>query len=225
MPDSISNSISDHFCDREILLVRHGRTEWNETHRFQGRTDIPLNDTGFLQAEKTARRLAAWPMDVLYTSPMTRARQTADAIAAPHRKTPVVLDGLVETDFGVWESRYYEKVGKEESELMRAWLDDPFFHVPERAETWEAIRARVEGAMEIVFRSDYRRVAIVSHGGVMRALFAILLKLDPHTVWNLRTSNCGLSGIEVRKRQTSLVFSNDELHLKEGLEGLPLPVW
>jgi alpha-ribazole phosphatase/probable phosphoglycerate mutase len=220
-----SNDSSHAFFKKNILLVRHGRTDWNDAHRFQGRTDVPLNATGLAQAEKTAARLAAWPIDVIYTSPMTRARETAAAIAAPHGKSPVVLDDLAEVNFGSWEGLFLEDIRKREGDRLQKWLENPFFCMPEDAETWDSIRVRAERVKETVLRSSNERAVMVSHGGVIRALFAVLLDFDPRTVWNIKTSNCALSGIEVRKDQTSLAFSNDVLHLDKNLEGIPLPVW
>ncbi|MDR1621059.1 MAG: histidine phosphatase family protein [Synergistaceae bacterium] len=213
------------FRNRNILLVRHGRTDWNDAHRFQGRTDIPLNAAGLAQAEKTAARLAAWPVDVIYTSPMTRARETATAIAARHGRPPVVLDDLTEVNFGSWEGLFIEDIRKKNGDRLLEWLRNPFFCMPEGAETWSSIRSRAEKVRETVFRSPGERFVVVSHGGVIRALYAVLLGLDPRTVWNIKTSNCALSGIEVRKEQSSLAFSNDTLHLHKSLEGIPLPVW
>jgi alpha-ribazole phosphatase/probable phosphoglycerate mutase len=208
-------------------VVRHGRTEWNDARRFQGKSDIPLNETGLIQAEKTAKRLASWPLDAVYTSPLTRALRTASVIAAPHSKEPIVLEDLAEVDFGEWESLYIDGIRRENVGLLRAWLKDPFFHMPNGSETWDSLLARVGRAARVLLDSPHRHIAVVSHGGVIRALYVSLLGLDPHTVWNLRMSNCALSGIEVREYETSLAFSNDELHLKE--IDMPansaLPVW
>jgi alpha-ribazole phosphatase/probable phosphoglycerate mutase len=219
--------LSSYTYSKRILVVRHGRTEWNDAHRFQGKTDVPLNETGLLQAGRTAQRIASWPLDAVYTSPLTRAHRTASAIAAPHGKEPIVLDDLAEVDFGEWESRRIEDIRKETGDLLRAWYKDPFFHMPRGSETWDAFLSRIERAVRAVLGSPHRNVAVISHGGVVRALYVVLLGLDPHTVWNLRMSNCALSGIEVREHETSLVFSNDELHLREtGLpENVNLPVW
>jgi alpha-ribazole phosphatase/probable phosphoglycerate mutase len=212
---------------KRILVVRHGRTEWNDARRFQGKSDIPLNETGLIQAEKTAKRLASWPLDAVYASPLERALRTASIIAAPHGKEPVVLEDLAELDFGEWESLYIDGILRENGDLLRAWLRDPFFHMPKGSETWDSLLVRAGRAVRDLLGSPHRHIAVVSHGGVIRALYVVLLGLDPHTVWNLRMSNCALSGIEVRERETSLAFSNDELHLKEidMSENTALPVW
>lgn len=213
------------FCNRQILLIRHGRTEWNAAHRFQGRTDIPLSDTGRVQAEKLANRLASWPIDVVYSSPLLRARQTAEAIAERHGKETVILDDLVEVNFGPWEGMYLKTLREKDHERLHAWFKDPFFHAPEGAENWEEIRVRIERAVASILQKRDEHIVVVSHGGIMRALFVVLLNLDPHSAWNIKTSNCAISGIEVREHQTSMAFSNDDLHLREIPEGTPLPVW
>ena len=216
---------SNAFCNRKVLLVRHGRTDWNDVNRFQGRSDIPLNEEGLLQATKLAKRLESWPVDVVYTSPMSRARQTAEAIASQHGKEPVVLEGLTEVCFGSWEGQHLRSIRETNHDRLQKWLKDPFFSMPEGAETWDAIRARVERVVDVLFRTDYQRVVMVSHGGTMRALYVVLLGLDPHTVWSVKASNCAMSGVEIREHQSSLAFANDDLHLKGIPEGIRLPVW
>ena len=213
------------FHDRKILLVRHGRTDWNAAHRFQGRSDIPLNETGLTQAEKLADRLASWPVDVVYTSPLTRASQTAAVLAERHRKVPIVLEDLVEINFGSWEGMHLKHLLEKERDSFRAWVKDPFFQPPKGAETWNDIRTRIESAVQSILKDGHEHIVVISHGGIMRALFVVLLQLDPHTVWNIKTSNCALCGIEVREHGNSMVFSNDDLHLRDIAEGVSLPVW
>ena len=205
-------------------MIRHGRTNWNDAHRFQGRTDIPLNEAGLRQAERLAERLASWSLDGVWSSPLLRARQTAAAVAERHGLEPQVLDDLVEVNFGPWEGMHLRTLRETENERLRLWMRDPFFHGPEGSETWEKIRERIERAVATLLQSGKERIVVVSHGGIMRALFAVLLGLDPHSVWNIKTSNCAISGIEIHEYQTSLAFANDDLHLKVP-EGVALPVW
>ena len=216
---------SKRFFTRKILLVRHGLTDWNYNNRFQGRTDVPLNEAGLAQAEKAARRIEGWPVDVVYSSPLTRARQTADIIAARLRKNPIIIDDLMEIHFGSWEGlSFRESLEKKDDSLLK-WLADPFFHTPPGAEEWDSIRQRAERVANFVLESGHKHVVIVSHGGIIRALLVVFLGLDPHTVWKIRSSNCSLTGIELREHETSLAFANDDLHLKEIREGYHLPLW
>ncbi|MDR2523158.1 MAG: histidine phosphatase family protein [Synergistaceae bacterium] len=208
---------------RKILLVRHGRTDWNAEHRFQGRSDVPLNAEGLIQAEKTAKRLAACALDAVYTSPLSRALRTAEAVAAPHEKLPVVLNGLTEVHFGSWEGCLIKTIREREPDSFRRWLDNPFIHAPEGAELWDSILSRAEGTAAAILDSPHRSIAVVAHGGTLRALLVALLGFAPRLAWNVRLSNCSLSGIEVRDGQTYLAFANDDLHLR--YENAALPVW
>ena len=87
-----------------IVLVRHGQTEWNRVERFRGRADVPLNETGLAQAEATGRRVASeWQPVCVYSSPLSRAVKTAEAIAR-HFDLPVhVHPGLADIDYGEWQ--------------------------------------------------------------------------------------------------------------------------
>ena len=216
---------SNRFLTRKILLVRHGLTDWNYTHRFQGRTDVPLNEAGLLQAEKTARRIESWPVDAVYSSPLTRARQTADIVTARLNKPTTIIDDLIEVCFGSWEGLYFKEKMEKKDETLMKWLADPFFNAPPGAEEWDSIKLRAERAVNSVLDSEHKHIVIVSHGGIIRALLVMFLGLDPHTVWKIRSSNCSLTGIEIKEYETSLAFANDDLHLKDTREGNCLPLW
>jgi len=211
--------------ERKILLIRHGKTDWNDVRRFQGRTDVPLNEEGLSQARKVADRVSSWPVDAVYSSPLQRALRTAEAVASRHGKEPVVVEDLTEMNFGPWEGAGIRTLRERDPGFMREWLKDPFFHMPAGSETWDEVRGRVGRAIRMVLDSAHKHVVIVSHGGITRVLLALLLNLDPHTVWNLRSSNCAISGIELREHQNLLAFSNDDLHLRDIPEGVSLPVW
>ena len=86
-----------------LILVRHGQTEWNQLGRIQGRTDIPLNDTGIMQARAAGEWLSQRRIDAVYSSPMQRAFDTATEIARPHGLPVISRDDIIETDFGPWE--------------------------------------------------------------------------------------------------------------------------
>ena len=127
-----------------ILLVRHGETEWNAAGRVQGWTDSPLSDRGRAQAARLAARLAAFPLAAVYASDLSRARDTARALAAPHG-LPVLDDpGLRERCYGDWE-------GLTLSELEARYPDAWDRYHRQRAldvlipggETWEEVAARV----------------------------------------------------------------------------------
>ncbi|MDR1742174.1 MAG: histidine phosphatase family protein [Synergistaceae bacterium] len=211
-------------ADKKILLIRHGRTDWNDERRFQGISDVPLNAEGTEQAALTSARLASERLGAVYTSPLSRAHATASAIAAPHGLVPTVVDSLAEVGFGVWETMPIQTIKERDEEFFARWLDDPFFTVPEGGEDWSSARRRIGEAADVVAGSGHASVAVVSHGGVIRALFALLLGFDPHSVWSIKVSNCSLTGIERGSWGWQLAFSNDDLHLSLP-KGTALPVW
>jgi uncharacterized phosphatase len=150
----------------ELYLVRHGETDWNRERRIQGLTDIPLNDTGREQARRTGALLARREWEAVYSSPLSRAAETAaiiaDALGLP---APRPLDAVVERNYGEAEG------------LDFAGLEARFpGEVPGR-ESREAVAARVVPALiELAERHPGERLVIVSHGGAIRAA---LSEVDP----------------------------------------------
>ncbi|MBQ7196985.1 MAG: histidine phosphatase family protein [Synergistaceae bacterium] len=210
---------------RRIILARHGQTEWNIQYRFQGRTNVKLTDTGKRQAHALAARLSSWPVEIVYTSPLDRAFYTASAIAERHNLTPVILPELEEINFASWEGESIPNLEHEQHSIYSLWRSDPFFYPPEGAETWEKLYVRMSHAVKTFLAGDYKKIVVVSHGGIMRALYAVFVGLNPHKVWNMEVSNCSMSGIEMRRGRPCLIFTNDDLHVRAGECGEKLPVW
>jgi broad specificity phosphatase PhoE len=147
-----------------ILLARHGETDWNREHRVQGHTDLPLNDTGRAQARALAETLAHEPLDAIYASDLSRASETARAVAEPRHLPVRTLRELREKDFGTWE-------GLTDEEIMLRFPDARRGHWGD-GETHEEMAGRVVAALEtIAERHPRARVLVVSHGGPLRAVF------------------------------------------------------
>jgi broad specificity phosphatase PhoE len=146
----------------ELYLVRHGETDWNRQRRIQGLTDIALNDAGREQARATGRRLATRTWDGVYTSPLSRAFETAEIIAAElGLPEPTPVDALVERNYGDAE-------GLDFAQVDRRW--------PERGdvpgqETREEVVARVLPALRsLAAEHAGESLVVVSHGGAIRAV-------------------------------------------------------
>ena len=144
----------------DLVLVRHGETEWNRIGRVQGRTDIPLNDTGRAQALAAGQRLRGQHLDAIVASPLARAADTARIIAAEvGLAEPELVDDLVERDYGRAE-------GMTDDDVQAA-----FGGRLEAKESREATIARVKPALlAIAERHPGQRVLVVSHGGVIGSL-------------------------------------------------------
>lgn len=154
-----------------LTLVRHGQTDWNLDRRIQGSTDIPLNATGRADARTAAAHLADTTHHAIYTSPLLRARETAEIISAElGLGAPVAVPGIREREFGEGE-------GMLVSEYMHTYGD---WQAPvPGAETLDDVAGRALSALDAIARDSRRRsspsaesVIVVAHGGVIRALIA-----------------------------------------------------
>ncbi|HEY2555692.1 MAG TPA: histidine phosphatase family protein [Diaminobutyricibacter sp.] len=145
-----------------LSLVRHGQTDWNLAKRIQGSTDVPLNATGRAQAEATGRALAAGAWDAIYTSPLSRARETADIIAARvDLGDPTPLDGIA-------ERRYGEAEGLTGAEILARWPEG--MPVPGRESREAVVERALPALVELAERHDGQSLIVVSHGGVIGSL-------------------------------------------------------
>lgn len=160
----------------EILLIRHGETAWNAEKRLQGHLDVPLNDTGRRQALALGRALAGEPLDAIIASDLLRARQTAQEIAAPRGMTVDIEPGLRERGYGAFEGMLYGEIGARYPEAFAAWkardMDARFPQGVNRAETLREFAERAVGTITRIARERrYRRVALVTHGGVLECAY------------------------------------------------------
>jgi 2,3-bisphosphoglycerate-dependent phosphoglycerate mutase len=154
-----------------LLLVRHGETDWNREHRFQGHADPPLNRTGREQARDLAEQLAEVPLSAVFASPLRRALDTAEAVAAPHDVRVVQEPGLREVDLGSWTGLTRAQVEQRDPEGYRRWLD--YGHGWADGESYEALGERVVATLlAIAAGRDGATVAVVTHGGPIRASLA-----------------------------------------------------
>lgn len=143
-------------------FLRHGETDWNAAGLSQGNVDIPLNATGIAQAHAAAAKLAHRGIAAIVASPLSRARDTADIVAAALALPVAIDDGLREVSFGV-----------QEGQVMSDWFDDWIFgrFTPTGAETFAALRARATAAINRALVHP-APVLVVAHGALFRALRA-----------------------------------------------------
>jgi broad specificity phosphatase PhoE len=154
-----------------ILLARHGETDWNLDGRFQGHADPPLNRTGRSQAVELSVQLMPVELEAVYSSPLLRALETAEVVAASHGLEPIPVEELREVDVGSWSGLTRAEVEERFPEQYARWLD--YGQGWEDGETYEAMGKRAVAALlEIAGEHDGRRVLAVTHGGPIRAAFA-----------------------------------------------------
>lgn len=183
----------------ELYLVRHGETEWNAARRIQGRTDIPLNDTGREQARQAAELLARRRWQGVYTSPLGRAHETARIIADRLGLEGVTdIDALVERDYGEAEGMGFDEIEALYPEGVRA----------PGQETREEVAARVVPALlELAERHPGERLVIVSHGGAIRS---VLQTAEPGTR-HPRITNASVHSFRVEDGALRLIAFDDPI--------------
>jgi glucosyl-3-phosphoglycerate phosphatase len=159
-----------------LLLVRHGETAWNSSRRLQGQEDVPLSETGYIQARVLAPRVRALYPDRAVTSDLLRARQTAAALGHPNARSD---PRLREAHLGAWVGRSAAELLAERAEDYHAWRAGRF--TPPEAESFADLLARVHAALEPEL-SRGGTVLVVTHGGVIRAALARLLALTPERI-------------------------------------------
>ena len=160
----------------ELLLTRHGETDWNAARRWQGHSDTPLNDEGRRQARARADTLD--DVDVVYSSDLARARETAE-IVAERLALPIRLDGrLRERGFGAWEGLTVDEIELRFPDAHGRWRAGEGFGADD-AEPFDGFAARVHAFLEDVLRAHPdETVLVVAHGGTIRVIHALASGLD-----------------------------------------------
>jgi broad specificity phosphatase PhoE len=154
-----------------IFLARHGESDWNVAKRFQGHSDRPLTALGREQAHALADLVASEEIDAVYTSPLSRARETAEIVAARAGLEPVALPELREVDTGSWSGLSRADVEARFPEGFARWRSGGSGW--EDGETYEEMAERVIGALRTIAEDHPDgRVLIISHGGPIRAIHA-----------------------------------------------------
>lgn len=196
----------------KLYIVRHGETDWNRIHRIQGHTDIPLNDYGRHLARETAEGMKDVQIDLGYTSPLSRARETAQIILGD-RRVPLCVDNRIqEISFGRYEGT--RTVGQErgpESEAFNLFFTDTAsYSPPEDAETIPQLYDRTGDFLtEICQRKDLRdsSVLVSTHGAAMTALLnRIKGNLSVEEFWrDGAPPNCSVTEVEVRNGKPEII--------------------
>lgn len=198
-----------------LLLVRHGQTEWNKDLRYQGQLDTPLSAYGRKQAELLADALASWSIAAVYTSDLSRARDTADIVASPHGLAPVPLSDLREASYGEWEGMTYADVRLQYPDLVAARRNDPVGFTPPGGESLGSTADRVVRSIRnIADRHPRENVLVVTHGGPLRMFLARLLEVPPRGTFRLRLDNCSLTIVQAFPRSPILALMNETWFLR-----------
>lgn len=197
----------------QVLLVRHGATEWNETKRAQGQADIALNEQGRRQADEIARRLRSRRIDAVYSSDLQRAVDTARTIAETHGLQVATDPAFREIDQGEWEGLHVDEIRKRWPEL---WGEARHYSSRPGGESPADVRSRALAALTRAVASDPDgTIVVVSHGGTIRWLSAEALGYDDRRSARIRgLGNAGV--VRVRAELNDGVLELSDLQRLDG---------
>ena len=198
----------------EIILVRHGETEWNVAEIFRGRADIELNKTGVKQAELLATYLSKIKVAAIYSSPLKRALTTAEIIAGYHDTSVAIAHGLIDFNYGQWQGLSHHEVKNTYHELYQAWVSHPDRVKIPAGESLDDVRQRAKDVVTGITSRDTGTVILVSHRVVNKVLICALLGLDNSHFWNIRQDTCGITIFSYEDGRFTLTRHNDTSYLE-----------
>jgi len=198
----------------EIILARHGETEWNVEEIFRGRIDVELNKTGIKQAELLAEYLRGIKMEAVYSSPLKRALRTAEILAGSHQLEVEIAPGLIDFDFGKWQGLPHQEVKEKYRELYTKWINHPDKVKMPAGESLEDVRKRAVGVIDEVIVKHKGILVLISHRVVNKVLICALLGLDNSHFWNIRQDTCGITIFTYENGRFILTRHNDTSYLK-----------
>ena len=177
----------------ELVLIRHGETDWNRELRWQGQTDVPLNSTGMRQAQAAAEGLRGTKLEAIYSSDLQRARQTAEAVAAATGAYVRQDRRLREIGLGDWEGMTFDEIHRRDGGALDLFRGDPVNSRAPGGESVPEVRRRVLACLQDILRAFPRgSVAVVSHGLALAVVKVLLLGLPLETVWQHEPANAAV---------------------------------
>lgn len=196
--------------------MRHGQTSWNQEGKYQGHSDISLNERGIRQGNLVAKRLAKEKISAIYSSDLLRAQQTAEAIAKYHGLSVMTKPDFREINFGIWEGLTYQEIMADWSEILTAMYSKPGEIGPPQGESFQVVKQRVTHALqECVKKHQEQTIVLVSHGGTMRVLLCAALGIGLDKMWSMRQDSSAINIIEYIDNRAVVALVNDTWHVKD----------
>ncbi len=198
-----------------LLIIRHGETAWNRGEIFRGTYDIPLNENGKQQARLAAQSLKYMKIDAAYTSPLSRAKETAEIVTESHGISPTIHDGFIDMDYGEWTGKENSEVANSWPNEHAAWITNPHTVRPPGGTTLKEVFEKSFTAMEeLAVKHDGETILIFSHRVVNKLLVIGALSLGLERFPFIIQGNCCIN--EIKRIQTGYLIEsiNDVSHIK-----------
>ncbi len=211
--------------NRKIYLIRHGQTRWNKEQIFRGRIDVDLDEVGIREAKAIGEYIKDEEINCVYTSPLKRAKETAEIIVSYHPGLKVhVLKELIDIDYGKWQGLSISDVSSRYKSLYKAWLDTPHLVKFPDGETLNDVKRRaIKGFQSALAKSEDGSFIIVSHRVVNKVLICALLGLGISSFWQIKQDTGCINIFELSSQRLVLSLLNETYHLKDIHKGEELP--
>lgn len=207
----------------KIILIRHGDTDWNREQIFRGRVDVALNEVGKTQARAVQVWLKDEKVDALYSSPLSRALETARIVGEGRNCEVKTEEGLIDVNFGKWQGCSHKKVKEQYREMYHTWQTKPYLVTFPEGESLKDVKARVMGALEKIIKNHPKEtIAMVSHRVVCKVAICAILGLDLSRFWYIKQDTCAINMFEHRDGNYYLSLLNDTCHLRRVEGASPL---
>ncbi len=198
-----------------IILVRHGQTPWNKDKIFRGSRDIPLNDTGREEARLAGEWLKDETIHAAYCSPLSRARDTGEAIAGHHGLGVEDLPGLTDLTYGDWEGLPLTEVKVKYADLYRRWETAPHQVRFPQGETLDEVKARsLTAVAEVLRRHPDQTVLLAAHRAVNKVLIAAFIGIDNSHFWRIGQDTTAINRFHHLDGTWQIMGLNDTCHLR-----------
>lgn len=198
-----------------LLLVRHGESEWNRIHRYQGQIDTKLTELGLEQAELLGTRLSSEAIDCIYTSPLQRCSLTAQAIARHHPQAPLIEDrATIEIDHGEWQGLSADEVGTRYSEGLAEWRRFPTRSQMPGGESFSNVLKRcLDFRDQLLAERADQQIVVSTHDVVVKVLVADALGLPMDRLNRIWIGNASISVIDYGSDLPFLAAISESCHL------------
>lgn len=192
-----------------MLFVRHAESADWARQVCHGTLDVPLSGGGVVQAGRISKHLEDATFDAVYTSPRSRAVATAATVASEHGLEPVIREDLAEIDFGAFEGRTFDEIAASHAVVYAQWMSEPASVRFPGGESFGDLRARVSSEIARIRREhEGGSVAVVTHGGVIRAVLADVMGLNDEAIFRIDQSCGGMTLVEYVGDEPILRYMN-----------------
>ena len=199
----------------KLILARHGETVWNVEKIYRGRMDVNLDEVGIKQAELLGKYLSNWELEAIYSSPVKRALDTANIVARYQKIGVHVAEGLIDFDYGEWQSLPEQEVKRLYPALLNEWHHNPHKVRMPGGESLEDVGRRAIEVVNDILSKYQGSVVLVSHRVVNKVLICSLLGLDNSHFWNINQDVGGITIFNYGDGRFVLTRHNDTSHLRE----------